>query len=136
MVFAYFCLQKIKRRGTEDTLSVSQPTINKEEAVEIELAKGGAGLGFSIAGGLGNQHIPGDNGIYVTKVMAGGAAHKDGRLRVGDKLLVVKNTSVSYILLIIDNMFTSKAEGLVLWAIDKQVPSLIPDRSNSGNYFF
>lgn len=63
--------------------------------MEIELVKGGSGLGFSIAGGVGNQHIPGDNGIYVTKIMAGGAAHRDGRLRVGDKLLMVKNTSVS-----------------------------------------
>lgn len=63
--------------------------------VEYELLKGGAGLGFSIAGGVGNQHIPGDNGIYVTKIMAGGAAHQDGRLRVGDKLLAVKNTMVS-----------------------------------------
>lgn len=71
-------------------------TSNREEAVEIELVKGGSGLGFSIAGGLGNQHIPGDNGIYVTKIMAGGAAHRDGRLRVGDKLLMVKNTSVSH----------------------------------------
>ncbi|XP_077283992.1 MAGUK family member discs large 1 isoform X3 [Arctopsyche grandis] len=61
--------------------------------IEYELVKGGAGLGFSIAGGVGNQHIPGDNGIYVTKIMAGGAAHQDGRLRVGDKLLAVKNTS-------------------------------------------
>nr|XP_026498207.1 disks large 1 tumor suppressor protein isoform X5 [Vanessa tameamea] len=84
---------KIRRRQTgENTLNVSQIS-NKEEAVEIELVKGGSGLGFSIAGGLGNQHIPGDNGIYVTKIMAGGAAHRDGRLRVGDKLLMVKNTS-------------------------------------------
>ncbi|XP_048006844.1 disks large 1 tumor suppressor protein isoform X8 [Leguminivora glycinivorella] len=82
---------KIKRPGTEDTTNTSQS--NKEEAVEIELVKGGSGLGFSIAGGVGNQHIPGDNGIYVTKIMAGGAAHRDGRLRVGDKLLMVKNTS-------------------------------------------
>ncbi|XP_047018971.1 disks large 1 tumor suppressor protein isoform X2 [Helicoverpa zea] len=83
---------KIRRRATEDTsnsLHVTKP----EESVEIELVKGGSGLGFSIAGGLGNQHIPGDNGIYVTKIMAGGAAHRDGRLRVGDKLLMVKNTS-------------------------------------------
>lgn len=63
-------------------------------SLEYELVKGGAGLGFSIAGGVGNQHIPGDNGIYVTKIMAGGAAHQDGRLRVGDKLLAVKNTLV------------------------------------------
>lgn len=47
------------------------------------------GLGFSIAGGVGNQHIPGDNSIYVTKIIEGGAAHKDGRLQIGDKLLAV-----------------------------------------------
>lgn len=48
-----------------------------------------SGLGFSIAGGVGNQHIPGDNSIYVTKIIEGGAAHKDGRLQIGDKLLAV-----------------------------------------------
>lgn len=47
------------------------------------------GLGFSIAGGVGNQHIPGDNSIYVTKIIEGGAAHKDGQLQIGDKLLAV-----------------------------------------------
>uniref|UniRef100_A0A671R7N6 Disks large homolog 1 n=1 Tax=Sinocyclocheilus anshuiensis TaxID=1608454 RepID=A0A671R7N6_9TELE len=51
-----------------------------------------SGLGFSIAGGVGNQHIPGDNGIYVTKIIEGGAAHKDGRLQIGDKLLAVNSS--------------------------------------------
>lgn len=50
------------------------------------------GLGFSIAGGVGNQHVPGDNSIYVTKIIEGGAAHKDGRLQIGDKLVAVRNT--------------------------------------------
>lgn len=63
--------------------------------LEIELLKGNKGLGFSIAGGIGNQHIPGDNGIYVTKIMDGGAAQVDGRLAVGDKLIAVSNTLVS-----------------------------------------
>lgn len=63
--------------------------------VEIELLKGNKGLGFSIAGGIGNQHIPGDNGIYVTKIMEGGAAQVDGRLAVGDKLVAVRNMPVS-----------------------------------------
>ena len=49
-----------------------------------------AGLGFSIAGGVGNQHIPGDNGIFVTKIIDGGAAQMDGRLDVGDRLLAVR----------------------------------------------
>lgn len=48
------------------------------------------GLGFSIAGGVGNQHVPGDNSIYVTKIIEGGAAHKDGRLQIGDKLVAVR----------------------------------------------
>lgn len=51
-----------------------------------------SGLGFSIAGGVGNQHVPGDNSIYVTKIIEGGAAHKDGRLQIGDKLVAVRNT--------------------------------------------
>ncbi|XP_037027638.1 disks large 1 tumor suppressor protein isoform X4 [Bradysia coprophila] len=58
--------------------------------MEIDLVKGGKGLGFSIAGGIGNQHIPGDNGIYVTKIMDGGAANVDGRLAIGDKLIAVR----------------------------------------------
>ena len=53
--------------------------------------QGSKGLGFTIAGGIGNQHIPGDNGIYVTKVMDGGAAAADGRIAVGDRLVAVKN---------------------------------------------
>ncbi|XP_074033107.1 MAGUK family member discs large 1 isoform X3 [Leptinotarsa decemlineata] len=62
--------------------------------MEIELVKGNKGLGFSIAGGIGNQHIPGDNGIYVTKVMDGGAAQVDGRLLVGDKLVAVRDAVI------------------------------------------
>ncbi|XP_023032834.1 disks large 1 tumor suppressor protein isoform X4 [Drosophila willistoni] len=60
------------------------------KVIEIDLVKGGKGLGFSIAGGIGNQHIPGDNGIYVTKLMDGGAAQVDGRLAIGDKLIGVR----------------------------------------------
>ena len=65
------------------------------QLIEIELIKGNKGLGFSIAGGIGNQHIPGNNGIYVTKIMDGGAAQVDGRLVVGDKLVAVRNALVS-----------------------------------------
>lgn len=55
-----------------------------------------SGLGFSIAGGVGNQHVPGDNSIYVTKIIEGGAAHKDGRLQIGDKLVAVRNFSLFF----------------------------------------
>ena len=59
------------------------------QQVEITLHKGATGLGFTIAGGRDNQHIPDDDGIYVTRIIAGGAAQQDGRLQVGDKILKV-----------------------------------------------
>nr|1QLC_A Chain A, POSTSYNAPTIC DENSITY PROTEIN 95 [Rattus norvegicus] len=65
-----------------------------EKVMEIKLIKGPKGLGFSIAGGVGNQHIPGDNSIYVTKIIEGGAAHKDGRLQIGDKILAVNSVGL------------------------------------------
>ena len=40
-------------------------------------------------GGAGNQHIPGDNSIFITKIIEGGAAQADGALKVGDKIIMV-----------------------------------------------
>ncbi|KAH8235803.1 hypothetical protein KR032_007820 [Drosophila birchii] len=68
----------------------ARDSVSGPKVIEIDLVKGGKGLGFSIAGGIGNQHIPGDNGIYVTKLMDGGAAQVDGRLYIGDKLIGVR----------------------------------------------
>nr|XP_031828310.1 disks large 1 tumor suppressor protein isoform X8 [Nomia melanderi] len=79
----------LKRAGNTVKLYVRRR--RHTQLIEIELIKGNKGLGFSIAGGIGNQHIPGDNGIYVTKIMEGGAAQVDGRLVVGDKLVAVRN---------------------------------------------
>ena len=45
------------------------------------LEKGDAGLGFSIAGGTDNAAANGNTGIYITKLIEGGAALSDGRLR-------------------------------------------------------
>ena len=67
-------------------LSIQQTTLQQ---IDITLHKGETGLGFTIAGGQDNQHIPEDNGIYVTRIIAGGAAQQDGRLQVGDKILKV-----------------------------------------------
>ena len=47
------------------------------------------GLGFSIAGGVGNQHLKGDDGIFVTKIIPSGAAEEEGTLSVGDRILQV-----------------------------------------------
>lgn len=44
-------------------------------------SQGNSGLGFSIAGGTDNPHIGDDSSIFITKIIAGGAAAQDGRLR-------------------------------------------------------
>lgn len=43
--------------------------------------QGNSGLGFSIAGGTDNPHIGDDPSIFITKIIPGGAAAQDGRLR-------------------------------------------------------
>ncbi|XP_053088068.1 disks large homolog 1 isoform X10 [Pangasianodon hypophthalmus] len=82
-------VEALKEAGCIVRLYVRRRKPSAEKIVDIKLVKGPKGLGFSIAGGVGNQHIPGDNSIYVTKIIEGGAAHKDGRLQIGDKLIAV-----------------------------------------------
>eukprot|EP00794_Sanderia_malayensis_P010738 gene10738-11887_t len=81
----------LKSAGEEVILTVRRQTIQQTtvQQIEITLHKGETGLGFTIAGGRDNQHIPDDNGIYVTRIINGGAAQQDGRLLVGDKILQV-----------------------------------------------
>ncbi|XP_026169493.1 discs large homolog 1-like protein isoform X9 [Mastacembelus armatus] len=85
-------VEALKEAGSLVRLYVRRRKPVAEKVMEIKLVKGPKGLGFSIAGGVGNQHIPGDNSIYVTKIIEGGAAHKDGRLQIGDKLMAVNST--------------------------------------------
>ncbi|XP_052455517.1 disks large homolog 1-like isoform X8 [Carassius gibelio] len=82
-------VEALKEAGGIVRLYVRRKKAVTEKIMDLKLVKGPKGLGFSIAGGVGNQHIPGDNSIYITKIIEGGAAHKDGRLQIGDKLLAV-----------------------------------------------
>ncbi|XP_051561730.1 disks large homolog 1 isoform X6 [Myxocyprinus asiaticus] len=82
-------VEALKEAGCIVRLYVRRRKAVTEKIVDVKLVKGAKGLGFSIAGGVGNQHIPGDNSIYITKIIEGGTAHKDGRLQIGDKLLAV-----------------------------------------------
>uniref|UniRef100_A0A8C1VT03 Disks large homolog 1 n=1 Tax=Cyprinus carpio TaxID=7962 RepID=A0A8C1VT03_CYPCA len=82
-------VEALKEAGCIVRLYVRRRKAVTEKIMDVKLVKGPKGLGFSIAGGVGNQHIPGDNSIYITKIIEGGAAHKDGRLQTGDKLMAV-----------------------------------------------
>ncbi|XP_056132903.1 LOW QUALITY PROTEIN: disks large homolog 1-like [Lampris incognitus] len=85
-------VEALKEAGGLVRLYIRRRRSLTEKILDIKLVKGPKGLGFSIAGGVGNQHVPGDNSIYVTKIIEGGAAHKDGRLQIGDKLLAVNGS--------------------------------------------
>ncbi|XP_005081228.1 disks large homolog 3 isoform X3 [Mesocricetus auratus] len=87
-------VEALKEAGPVVQLVVRRRQPPPETIMEVNLLKGPKGLGFSIAGGIGNQHIPGDNSIYITKIIEGGAAQKDGRLQIGDRLLAVNNTNL------------------------------------------
>uniref|UniRef100_A0A8D3BEP7 Disks large homolog 1 n=1 Tax=Scophthalmus maximus TaxID=52904 RepID=A0A8D3BEP7_SCOMX len=84
-------VEALKDAGGLVKLCIRRRRSLTERIMDLKLVKGPKGLGFSIAGGVGNQHVPGDNSIYVTKVIEGGAAHKDGRLQIGDKLVAVNS---------------------------------------------
>ena len=51
---------------------------------------------FSIAGGMDNPHVSNDTSIFITffKIIDGGAAAHDGRLKVNDIITHVNNVCV------------------------------------------
>lgn len=52
----------------------------------------GQGLGFSIAGGKGSPSFKDNSdGIYISRIAEGGLADKDGKIMVGDRVLIVSN---------------------------------------------
>ncbi len=58
-------------------------------AININKLPVSSGFGFSIAGGKNDPYIQGDNGFFVTNVFADGVAHREGSLKVEDKILKV-----------------------------------------------
>ncbi|XP_078542735.1 protein scribble homolog isoform X20 [Lissotriton helveticus] len=54
------------------------------------------GLGFSIAGGKGSTpYRVGDMAIFISRIAEGGAAHKDGALNVGDRVMSINGVDMT-----------------------------------------
>ncbi|XP_040397728.1 protein scribble homolog isoform X7 [Cygnus olor] len=54
------------------------------------------GLGFSIAGGKGSTpYRAGDTGIFIPRIAEGGAAHRDGILHVGDRVISINGVDMT-----------------------------------------
>lgn len=83
------CLSSVSKGTTEKLLE--GPVELKE--IKIEVVKMASGLGLSIAGGKESTLYKGKEGIFVSRVTEGGAAHAAG-LRVDDKIISVNNVSL------------------------------------------
>ncbi|XP_066482578.1 protein scribble homolog isoform X14 [Tiliqua scincoides] len=66
------------------------------ERLSTCLMRNERGLGFSIAGGKGSTpYRPGDTGIFISRIAEGGAAHRDGTLRVGDRVILINGVDMT-----------------------------------------
>ncbi|XP_014876297.1 PDZ domain-containing protein 2-like isoform X2 [Poecilia latipinna] len=74
---------------------ISEATTQLREGSHIwkmHMVKGHEGLGIQITGGRGSKRS--SHGIIITHIEKGGAIHRDGRLHVGDELLMVNGQSL------------------------------------------
>ncbi|XP_069813041.1 protein scribble homolog isoform X14 [Dendropsophus ebraccatus] len=70
------------------------PTRNQR--ISTCLIRNDKGLGFSIAGGVGSTpYRVGDTGIFISRIAEGGAAHRDGTLQVGDRVLSINGVDMT-----------------------------------------
>ena len=66
------------------------------EKIYTTLLRDNTGLGFSIAGGLGAApYKEGTDSLFVSKITEQGAAQKDGKLIVGDKIVQINGVDVT-----------------------------------------
>uniref|UniRef100_A0A8C4SH40 Protein scribble homolog n=1 Tax=Erpetoichthys calabaricus TaxID=27687 RepID=A0A8C4SH40_ERPCA len=68
----------------------------KRERLTTSLMRNDKGLGFSIAGGKGSTpYRAGDTAIFISRVAEGGAAHRDGVLQVGDRVISINGVDMT-----------------------------------------
>ncbi|NXN27956.1 PAR3L protein, partial [Nycticryphes semicollaris] len=78
----------------EPNCSILSPEATEQLTFEIPLNdSGSAGLGVSLKGNK-SRETGADLGIFIKSVIHGGAAFKDGRLRVNDQLVAVNGESL------------------------------------------
>eukprot|EP00051_Salpingoeca_urceolata_P021243 m.330451 g.330451 ORF g.330451 m.330451 type:complete len:1629 (+) comp19763_c0_seq7:586-5472(+) len=82
-------------RSTSPAMSATSGAVVASET--ISFARGPGGLGFSFSGGSDAPTVPGDSGVYVTKIAPGGAAEMDGRLQFGDRIVAANGVDFTNI---------------------------------------
>ncbi|CAG0914556.1 unnamed protein product [Notodromas monacha] len=81
--------------GLNDSRGEDEELVVKHDKIYTTLIRDHNGLGFSIAGGRGSSPFRDDsNAIFISRIIPGGAAEKDGKLRVGDRVLSINGVDM------------------------------------------
>jgi len=87
----------LKDAGHDVTIVVLREVpVPRLQIISTVLQRGTVGLGFSIAGGKGATPYrdDGDESTYISKITEGGLAARDGKLKVGDHIIVINGVDV------------------------------------------
>ena len=86
----YIESEKLIRKASVDNFTDAP----RGPSITVVLKKEGAGLGFSLEGG--KDSTLGDRPLTIKKIFTGGAADKNGTLSVGDEIISVNNTNLTF----------------------------------------
>uniref|UniRef100_A0A803Y435 PDZ domain-containing protein n=1 Tax=Meleagris gallopavo TaxID=9103 RepID=A0A803Y435_MELGA len=75
-----------------DVRPETNPNLDMNDVICVELLKTSAGLGFSLDGGKAS--IAGDRPLLVKRIFKGGAAEQAGNIESGDEILAVSGKSL------------------------------------------
>lgn len=84
-----------KRNSLPQTPQTPEAFDLKRQIIHTTLIRDQNGLGFSISGGIGGTPFKeGSDHIYISRIAEGGAADRDGKLTVGDRVLSINGIDV------------------------------------------
>ncbi|CAG9787211.1 unnamed protein product [Diatraea saccharalis] len=87
--------QRLQSSPPPTTAPYIPPVYQQKVLVHTTLIRDGAGLGFSIAGGKGSPPYRDDSdAIYISRISPQGAAAKDGKMLVGDKVVSINGVDM------------------------------------------
>ncbi|XP_064597136.1 LOW QUALITY PROTEIN: protein scribble homolog [Liolophura sinensis] len=95
--------EEFGKTGSATVTFTPEPDMEvKTQTISTTLDRDQHGLGFSIAGGRGSVPYKGNDNIYsfleaiyISRVVDGGAAQQDGKLRIGDRIISINGIDMS-----------------------------------------